>query len=218
MRRPYLNAFLMLIAVVFAACQAEDDLTSPAPRLETVSINGVDLLVGDVLGERALILSDHDDDDDDGDDGDGDDSSGSGSGDDDGDDEDDDDNRGRGSGNRDSEWISRSSGGKLEISGAELRVSRNSISKSSQVVMVRSPDTFGIWTIRFEPSGLTFAPPARLTIEVEDISDVDPARLKIAGASSSHDDWQVLGGTYDPDEGTVSIDVFHFSRYALCVE
>jgi hypothetical protein len=69
-----------------------------------------------------------------------------------------------------------------------------------------------------EPSGLTFAPPARLTIEVEDISDVDPARLKIAGASSSHDDWQVLGGTYDPDEGTVSIDVFHFSRYALCVE
>jgi hypothetical protein len=203
MHRTVLHALLLLGALVFAGCQAGDDLTTPNPGPETVSVNGVDLLVGDIHGEHALILSDG---------GSGSGSSGSGSsGSDSG-------SSGSGSGNRDSEWISRSNGGKLQISGADFQISKYSILKSSQIVMERSPDTFGVWTIHFDPSGLTFAPPARLTIDVEDISGIDPARLKIAGASSGLEDWQVLGGTYDPDDETVSIDVYHFSRYALCVE
>ena len=199
MHRTFFHALLVLVALTFGACQAGDDLSGPKARPDTVKLNGVDLLVGDIHGEHALILSDGGN----GSSGSG--SSGSGS-------------SGSGSGNRDSEWISRSNGAKLQISGAEFQVSRYSINKSSQVFMERSADTFGVWTIRFDPSGLTFAPPARLTIDVEDISGVDPARLKIAGASSLLEDWQVLGGTYDPDDGTVSIDVYHFSRYALCVE
>jgi hypothetical protein len=215
MHRTFLQALLVLVALAIAACEAGDDLMSPSPGPETVRVNGVELLVGDThpMGEtqqvgethkvQPLILLGGGDDDDCG--------GGllggllSGSCD-------------SGSDNRDKEWISRSSGGHLQISGAELRVARYSVSKSSSIVMERAPDTFGVWTIRFEPSGLTFAPPARLTISVKDIDGIDPARIKIAGASSGAEDWQVLGGTYDPAKGTVSIDIYHFSRYALCVE
>lgn len=31
------------------------------------------------------------------------------------------------------------------------------------------------------------------------------------------DDGQVLGGTRDPVEGAITVDIHHFSRYALCI-
>lgn len=189
---PVRLAFLLgfLLAAVLSGCQGERGPTAPTPRPETITVNGVDLLVGDLHGGRGLAPA-----------GDDDPCSSSGSG----------------QGNCDLRYVERTNGGQLQIEGAELRISKSSVNQSAWIFMQRSPDTFGVWTITFDPSGLTFNPQAALTIEVDEITGIDPTRLRIAGASSTAEDWTVLGGTYDPDRGTLSIKVPHFSRYALCV-
>jgi hypothetical protein len=78
----------------------------------------------------------------------------------------------------------------------------------------------GYVEFKFGPNGLTFSTPATLMINAAkaNIGATDKASLRIAGASDSGDDWQVIGGIYDPVTDTVTAPISHFSRYALCLE
>jgi hypothetical protein len=71
--------------------------------------------------------------------------------------------------------------------------------------------------IDLQPSGVTFDPPARITIPYDPaaLGGEDPATLGVwvyqGGA------WQLLGGVVDPVAHTVTISVSHFTLYAVMV-
>jgi hypothetical protein len=192
MRSPIRYVWL-LVALLLGACEASRVPTEPGPdpehklKLQTVTVNGVHLLVGDPAG-RSLSLADDDDDDDD-----------------------DDDFGAR--------YIRRNEGGKVEIDDAELRIPKYSIARSATVTMSRSPNTQGVLTLRFEPSGMTFSPAAKLIIDLDDLrrAGVDVSRIRVAGAPNDSEAWEVLPGRLRDGGREIVIDVPHFSRYALCV-
>jgi len=71
--------------------------------------------------------------------------------------------------------------------------------------------------IDLQPSGVTFDPPAQITIpyDPDALGGDDPATLGVwvyqGGA------WQLLGGVVDPIAHTVTISVSHFTLYAVMV-
>ncbi len=116
-------------------------------------------------------------------------------------------------------------GGTLTVCGAELVIHHHSFPQTERLWM-QTGDTRddGLWSYEFGPSGTQFEnTPATLTVEVTaaelQAMGLDPDRLSIAYVTSpDHEDWQVIGVDYDWDSETISAPVWHFSRYALCIE
>lgn len=108
-------------------------------------------------------------------------------------------------------------GGSIAVDGGRLEVPAGALAGTVKISMKgREGDLFNY---RFGPSGLTFITPATLSIAVDpEALGVDPARLKIAGASDTGDDWAVIGGAYDEATGTVVAPVEHFSIFGLCLD
>jgi hypothetical protein len=110
------------------------------------------------------------------------------------------------------------SGQTLEPDDATLTVFEGSLSFPATIT--QTVDGVRYVSFRFGPNGLHFLPAAILAISVDkaDLRGIDPRRLRIAVASDDRDDWRVVGGIYEPITRTVIAPVFHFSRYALCVD
>jgi hypothetical protein len=116
-------------------------------------------------------------------------------------------------------------GGTLKVCDAELVIHNHSFPRTERLWM-QTGDTRddGLWSYEFGPSGTQFEnTPATLTIEVTvaelQSMGLDPDRLSVAYVSSpNHEDWQVIGVDYDWETQTISAPVWHFSRYALCIE
>ena len=111
------------------------------------------------------------------------------------------------------------SGATISLDDATLVIQPGSVSDPNATITMSAAND-GYLTFIFGPSGLSFSPAAKLTISVAkaEMSGLDPNQLRIAGASDSADDWQVIGGVYDAATNTVTVDIDHFSRYALCIE
>lgn len=109
-------------------------------------------------------------------------------------------------------------GQKLTTDDARLTVAKGSL--SFPAVIDEKVDGERFVSFRFGPDGLRFLPRAILAISVDkaDLRGIDPSTLRVAVASNDRDDWQVVGGIYDPITRTVLAPILHFSRYALCVE
>lgn len=120
----------------------------------------------------------------------------------------------------DGDWtmVHPKDGATISSGDAKLSVSPGSVLNGTKITM--EPLNNGYVEFMFGPSGLQFSTPATLTISAAkaNVSLVQRSRLKIAVASDSADDWQVVGGTYDPVTDTVTVLIHHFSRYALCIE
>ena len=116
-------------------------------------------------------------------------------------------------------------GGTLKVCDAELLIHKHSFPRT-ETLWMQTGDTRddGLWSYEFGPSGTQFEnTPATMTVEVkaEELRamGIDPNRLSIAYVTSpDHQDWQVIGVDYDWNNGTISAPVWHFSRYALCIE
>lgn len=106
-------------------------------------------------------------------------------------------------------------GGTIELDGARLIVPPGAL--SSPVVITMRGRVEGRYQYRFGPNGLQFQVPALLIIEVDpEDGGIVPERVAVAVGSDAGDDWEVVGGTYDPVTRTVSVAVHHFTQYALC--
>ncbi len=225
------------IAVGVAACGQDEGPFSPSGQETalddaTVTIDGITFVKW--TNAEGLVLSDDDSDDDsdssDDESSDSDDDSDDGSNDSDegSDDSDDDSSDDDGYSTCYDECEVDSSGKRIKTSGASLTVPRGAINSAVRISMRRDDDSDdGVWSYRtafeFGPAGLQFEQPATLTIEIAphqlQSMGLDPERLRIAYVQGDdHDDWELLGGRYDPDTGSIAIEVWHFSRYALCIE
>ncbi|MBA3583943.1 MAG: hypothetical protein H0W36_05335 [Gemmatimonadetes bacterium] len=103
----------------------------------------------------------------------------------------------------------------------DVRLAIKPLSMSYSATITIEPMNDGSVSFRFGPGGLRFNPAARLTISADkaNLDGIDPGDLKIAGASDSADDWQIIEESiYDPLTNSVTGPVSHFSRYALCVD
>jgi hypothetical protein len=116
-------------------------------------------------------------------------------------------------------------GGTLSVCDAELVIHHHSFPRVEQLWM-QTGDTRedGLWSYEFGPSGTQFEnTPATMTVFVTaaelQAMGLDPDQLSIAYVTSpNHEDWQVIGVDYDWDSQSISAPVWHFSRYALCIE
>ncbi|HUP20299.1 MAG TPA: hypothetical protein VM778_10150 [Gemmatimonadota bacterium] len=117
------------------------------------------------------------------------------------------------------ERVQGKSGTTISLDDATLVVKSGSLSVPNATITMDAVND-GYLTFQFGPNGLAFSPAATLTISAAkaNLDGLDPGQLRIAGASDSVDDWQVVGGTYDPLTNTVTVAIDHFSRYALCIE
>lgn len=115
--------------------------------------------------------------------------------------------------------VQKNQGATLTTGDASLTVLPGSM-KSTATIWMQPDNASGYVQFIFGPSGTTFSPAATLRISAAkaNIDSSQKNRLRIAGASDSADDWVVVGGTYDPATDTVTANISHFSRYALCVE
>ncbi len=116
-------------------------------------------------------------------------------------------------------------GGTLAVCGAQLTVHKGSFPHTRRLWMRTDPvRDDGLWSYEFGPHGTQFRrTPATLTIQVSARTlksmGIDPDRLSIAYVTGQgHGNWQVIGVDYDWDSQTISAPVWHFSRYALCIE
>lgn len=109
-------------------------------------------------------------------------------------------------------------GATISSGDATLSIEPGSIPDNTKVTM--EPLNDGYVEFKFGPSGLQFSPAAVLTISAAkaNLDLASKGRLKIAVAHDDQDDWQIVGGTYDPATDTVTVPIEHFSRYALCVD
>jgi hypothetical protein len=116
-------------------------------------------------------------------------------------------------------------GGTLSVCDAELVIHHHSFPATERLWM-QTGDTRedGLWSYEFGPSGTEFVnTPATMTVFVsaDDLRamGLNPNRLSIAYVTSpDHEDWQVIGVDYDHQSQSISAPVWHFSRYALCIE
>jgi hypothetical protein len=106
-------------------------------------------------------------------------------------------------------------GGSIEVDGAQFTVPAGALSEPVAITMYGKLS--GQYRYKFGPNGLHFAIPATLTIRIDPkaIGAVTD-RLAVAVASDDGDDWRVIGGSYDPSVGAVSVPIHHFTQYALC--
>lgn len=109
-------------------------------------------------------------------------------------------------------------GGAVVAGGGRLEVPAGALASTVSISMEGPVDS--VLAYRFGPGGLTFSGGATLSISVDPaaLGIDDPSRLKIAGASDSGVDWQVIGGAWDEATGTVVWEIEHFSIYGLCVD
>ena len=112
------------------------------------------------------------------------------------------------------------SGGTVTVDGAWLTVPSGALSGSTTITMANGSD---LWAYDFGPDGLTFGSSATLTVKITlaelNQLGVDPNALAVAYATNSNsNNWQILGGSYDPVKEEIDLPVDHFSAYALCVE
>jgi len=108
-------------------------------------------------------------------------------------------------------------GGSIESDGGRLIIPAGALALPTPITEIGKEAPH--YRYKFGPSGLQFATPATLVIEVDPAAlGVDPSRLKIAGGNDLGTDWHVIGGTYDAGLGGVVVSVEHFSQYALCVD
>ncbi len=112
------------------------------------------------------------------------------------------------------------SGGTVSIDGAWLTVPSGALSSSTTITMANGGD---LWAYDFGPDGLTFNSSATLTVKITQAEltqlGVDPNALAVAYATNGgSNNWQILGGSYDPVKEEIDLPVDHFSVYALCVE
>lgn len=114
--------------------------------------------------------------------------------------------------------VSALTGATITNSDATLIVPPGAVPSGVTITMKAEDD--GFVTFRFGPNGLLFDSAATLVISAAkaNLAGIDLSQLRIAGASDDQDDWQVIGGVYDPVSHTVSVPILHFSRYALCTE
>lgn len=106
-------------------------------------------------------------------------------------------------------------GATLTAADAVLTLLPGSLKEAVDITIV--PETTGYVSFIFGPSGLKFLQPPILAISTKkaDLRGIDPRTLRIAGASDDKDDWEIVGGVYDPITKTVVAPILHFSRYAL---
>ena len=118
----------------------------------------------------------------------------------------------------DAVMVNAKQGATIENGDARLTVLPGSIPANTKITM--EPRNNGYVEFVFGPSGLQFSPNATLTISAAKANlDVSSKhRLRIAVASDGANDWQMVGGTYDPATDTVTVPIEHFSRYALCID
>ncbi len=112
------------------------------------------------------------------------------------------------------------SGGTINVDGAWLTVPSGALSSNTTITMANGSD---LWAYDFGPEGLTFNSSATLTVKitVTELTQlgVDPNALAVAYATNGgSNNWQILGGSYDPIKQEIDLPVDHFSVYALCVE
>lgn len=111
------------------------------------------------------------------------------------------------------------SGGSIKVDGARLIVPSGALNGSTTITMANASD---VWAYDFGPDGLQFNTSTKLMIRITQAElqqlGIDTDTLAIAYASGSSDNWQILGGTYDPVREVITLSIDHFSRYALCVE
>ncbi|MBW3660122.1 MAG: hypothetical protein KY397_00620 [Gemmatimonadetes bacterium] len=113
--------------------------------------------------------------------------------------------------------VNAQDGATISNKDASLEVVPGSIPDDVTITMKAEND--GYVSFKFGPNGLQFDPAAVLTISADkaNLDGIDPSQLAIAGAHDDVDDWQVVGGAYDAAANSVSVEIQHFSRYALCV-
>jgi hypothetical protein len=106
-------------------------------------------------------------------------------------------------------------GGTIEMDGGRLSVPLGALLLPRQITMTGMME--GHYQYHFGPDGLQFLLPATLTIAADPAQlGIPPEQLAVAVASDQGNDWQVLGGVYNPVTHTISVQVHHFSQYALC--
>lgn len=112
------------------------------------------------------------------------------------------------------------SGGTIRVDGAWLAIPSGALSGNTTITMANGSD---LWAYDLGPHGLTFNSSATLTVKITQAEltqlGVDPSALAVAYATNGNsNNWQILGGSYDPVEEEIDLPVDHFSVYALCVE
>lgn len=115
------------------------------------------------------------------------------------------------------ELVKLARGATLTLDDVDLLVRPGSISPDIEITI--EPLDEEIVGFKFGPNGLLFDPAATLIISADkaNLRGIDPSRLAIAGASDDVDDWEVIGGVYDPLTNSVVVPILHFSRYAMCI-
>lgn len=115
-------------------------------------------------------------------------------------------------------------GGFLAVEGAKLTIPKNAVSSRTLITMEDVGAIEGaLWAYEFTPAGLVFDKPAELWVDVSleylEANGVDPGRLRIALVTGPDPaNWQYLIGRYQPSYQRISVQIDHFSRYALCIE
>jgi len=107
---------------------------------------------------------------------------------------------------------------RLNLRGHVLVIPKRGL-EENRIVLVRiSLPVPGVLMVSLEPDGLEFAEghPASLALSYEDadLKGVPPHDLAIYRETSTGG-WERLGGTVEPGEKQVTVDLTHFSRYAL---
>lgn len=105
-------------------------------------------------------------------------------------------------------------GGSIEKDGGRLTIPAGAL--AAPVLIVEHGKEAPHYRYKFAPSGLQFATPAMLSIQLDE--GVDPSHVKIAGSDDLGLEWTVLGGTYDAATNTITVPIEHFSQYALCID
>ncbi len=107
----------------------------------------------------------------------------------------------------------------LRLHGHQLTIPKKALPENQIVVVRIELPLPGVVMLSLKPHGLTFAHghPATLSFSYEDadLGDIRPRDLAIYREIGSGEGWECLGGKVNPGEKTVTVDLEHFSRYAL---
>lgn len=105
-------------------------------------------------------------------------------------------------------------GGTINVGGHRLVIPRNALTRNVTITAEAPADY--VASVKFQPEGLQFAKPARLTL---DYSDCPLARLDlfkhIAYTTDLLSILDLLNGTDNILTAKISADLDHFSRYAV---
>ncbi len=106
-------------------------------------------------------------------------------------------------------------GGSLNLGTAYLEIPPRALTTDTEITLGMTSGSFVEYAL--EPTGLTFRVPVHFTVKY-DRTTVDPqdgAELVIAWFDPSRSVWTSIGGETDGTTQKVSVDLSHFSYYAL---